>query len=170
MLHLQHVANKTYQSGGYSEVKQHYTDTIFYQIELTAKYCKLMGAQVFEQYKTGVTVEEYSVLDTLLVQNQLCQRDLAKLILKNRANTGKLLDGLEKKGFIIRKLAVKNNRPVKLIEITKEGVEKVEEAANIIRPHYYHVKKQIDNSDIAHVGDLLKELRTILSDTLKIHI
>ena len=99
-------------------MKEHYTDTIFYQIELTAKYCKMLGAQVFELYKTGISVEEYTVLDTLLSHPELCQRDLAKLILKDRANTGKLLDGLEKKGLVTRKLAIKNNRPVKIIEIT----------------------------------------------------
>ena len=151
-------------------VKQHYTDTIFYQIDLTAKYCRLLGAQVFEQYKTGVSVEEYTILDTLLVHQELCQRDIAKLILKDRANTGKLLDGLEKKGFVLRKLAIKNNRPVKLIEITEEGKNKVEEAANRIRPHYLSVKEKIDNSDIARVGGLLEDLRCVLSDTLKIHI
>ena len=129
-----------------------------------------MGAQVFEQYGTGVTVEEYAVLDTLLAHKELCQRDLAKLILKDRANTGKLLDGLEKKGLITRKLSMKNNRPVKLIEITTAGTNKVEEAANRIRPHYLNVKEQIETSDIARIGDLLKELRIILSDTLKIHI
>lgn len=151
-------------------MKEHFTDTIFYQIELTAKYCKLMGAQVFEQYGTGVTVEEYAVLDTLLVHKELCQRDLAKLILKDRANTGKLLDGLEKKGLITRKLSIKNNRPVKLTEITKLGAEKVEEAASRIRPHYMQVKEQINKSEIARVGDLLKELREVLNNTLKIQI
>ena len=151
-------------------MKEHFTDTIFYQIELTAKYCRLLGAQVFEQYETGITVEEFSVLDTLLAQNELCQRDLAKLILKDRANTGKLLDGLEKKGFITRKLSIKNNRPVKLIEITKLGAEKVEDAASKIRPHYKQIKEKIDNTDISRLGDLLKDLRTVLSDTLKIHI
>lgn len=151
-------------------MKEHYTDTIFYQIEITAKYCKLLGAQVFEQYNVGVTVEEYSVLDTLLCYNELCQRDLAKMILKDRANTGKLLDALEQKGLIKRKLAMKNNRPVKIIEITDAGKAKVIEAADKIRPHYLTIKEKIDNSDLARVGDLLKELRNILNDSLKIQI
>lgn len=151
-------------------MKEHFTDTIFYQVELTAKYCKLLGAQVFEEFNTGISVEEYTVLDTLLVHHELCQRDLAKLILKDRANTGKLLDGLEKKGFVIRKLAIKNNRPVKLIEITSDGINKVEEAAAIIRPHYLKVKDKINKSNISRVGDLLKELRSILDETIEIHI
>lgn len=130
----------------------------------------MLGAQVFEQFNVGVSVEEYSILDTLLTEKELCQRDLAKLILKDRANTGKLLDGLEKRGLITRKLSVKNNRPVKLIEITELGVKQTEEAAARIRPHYLAFKKRIDNSDIAKVGELLTELRSILNESLKIQI
>ena len=151
-------------------VSEHFRDTIFYQIELTAKYCKMLGAQVFEQYNVGLSVEDYTILDTLLFQNELCQRDLAKLILKDRANTGKLLDNLEKKGFITRKLSMKNNRPVKLIELTKAGIKQAEEAAAKIRPHYIEIKEQIDNSDIKRVGELLTDLRKILNESLKIQI
>ena len=151
-------------------MKEHFRNTIFYQIELTAKYCKLLGAQVFEQFNVGFSVEEYSILDTLLVEKELCQRDLAKLILKDRANTGKLLDGLEKKGLIKRNLSIKNNRPVKLIEITNEGIKQTEEAAKRIRPHYMKIKERIDNSDIAKVGELLTDLRQILNESLKLQI
>lgn len=151
-------------------MKEHFRDTIFYQIELTARYCKMLGAQVFEQFNVGLSVEEYSVLDTLMAEQELCQRDLAKLILKDRANTGKLLDGLEKKGFITRKLSMKNNRPVKLIEITEAGVAQTERAASIIRPHYVAIKEKIANSDIARVGELLSELRQVLNESLKIQI
>ena len=151
-------------------MQDHFTDTIFYQIELTAKYCKMLGAQVFEQFKTGITVEEFAVLDTLRSQDELCQRDLAKLILKDRANTGKLLDSLEQKGMITRKLGMKNNRPVKIIGITRDGCAKVIEAADRIRPHYIEIKEKINNSDLAKVGDLLKDLRNILHESLKIQI
>ena len=149
---------------------EHFRDTIFYQIELTARYCKLLGAQVFEQFNVGLTVEEFAILDTLSANEELCQRDLAKLILKDRANTGKLLDALERKGLVTRTLSMKNNRPVKLIEITNEGKKRVENAATIIRPHYAAIKEQIVNSDIAKIGVLLSELRNVLSESLKIQI
>lgn len=151
-------------------MQEHFTDTIFYQIELTAKYCKMLGAQTFEKLNAGITCEEYSVLDVLLCNQKLCQRDLAKLILKDRANTGKLLDTLEKKGYISRKLAIKNNRPVKIVEITDAGIEKANKVLAIIRPNYAHIKEMINNSDVAKVGDLLKELRNILDKTLEIQI
>ncbi len=151
-------------------MQTHFTDTIFYQIELTAKYCKLLGSQVFEKYNAGISCEEYTVLDVLANSPKMCQRDLAKIILKDRANTGKLLDGLEKQGYITRTLSIKNNRPVKIVEITDEGRKKAEFVLDKIRPHYLQVKDMIDNSDVARVGELLQQLRKILDKTLEIQI
>ena len=128
-----------------SSIHEHFTDTIFYQIELTAKYCKLLGQQVFEKFNAGITLEEYSVLDVLTVNESLCQRDIAKLILKDRANTGKLLDSLAEKKYIVRELTVKNNRPVKLVKITEEGLKKLEEVASKVRPNYKIVREKINN-------------------------
>ena len=153
-----------------SKVHEHVTDTIFYQIELTAKYCKLLGQQVFERFNLGISLEEYYVLDVLVVNNSLCQRDIAKLILKDRANTGKLLDVLAKKGLITRELTVKNNRPVKLVKITDEGIKKVNEVSEKARPNYNLVKEKINNRNLAKVGDLLKELREVLKETIEIQI
>ena len=150
--------------------EKHFTDSIFYQIELTAKYCHLLGQQVFEKYNAGITVDEFAILDTLSCGDRLCQRDLAKLILKDRANTGKLLDGLEKKGFIIRKLENKNNRPVKIAILTDLGLKKLQDATKKIKPHIEVVKKEINNSDLKRVGELLKEFRNILDKSLQLQI
>ncbi len=153
-----------------SQIKEHFTDTIFYQIELTAKYCKLLGQQVFEKYNMGLSLEEYSVLDVLTINDALCQRDIAKLILKDRANTGKLLDTLAAKNYIERELTVKNNRPVKLVKITDEGLRKLNAVAETARPNYNLVKEKINSRNLLKVGDLLKELREVLKETLEIQI
>ncbi len=164
------LQNKHTSKRGFTKLQEHFTDTIFYQIELTAKYCRYLGQQVFEKYNAGVSTEEFSVLDVLYCNPQLCQRDLAKIILKDRANTGKLLDSLEKKGYITRKLSIKNNRPVKITEITPEGRRKTEEVTEKIRPNFVVIKEKIKNSDVAKVGNLLSELREILKETLEIQI
>ncbi len=151
-------------------MQNHFTETIFYQIELTAKYTKMLGQQVFEKFNVDLTIEEFSVLDVLVCSDRLCQRDLAKLILKDRANTGKLLDSLEKKGLIERKLSIKNNRPVKFVKITPKGIEERKKITEKIHPHFESVREQINNSDLAKIGDLLKKLRNILDETLEIQI
>ncbi len=149
---------------------KHFTDTIFYQIELTARYTKLLGTQLFGKLGVGLTPEEFATLDTISAHNELCQRDLAKLILKDRANTGKLLDSLENKGYVRRELTSKNNRPVKIVMITEEGLKIYQETYDRLLPHHQIVKERIANTDLAKVGELLRDLREILEDTIDIDI
>lgn len=149
---------------------KHFTDTIFYQVELTAKYSKMLGTQLFGKLGLGLTIEEFSALDTISAHSELCQRDLAKLILKDRANTGKLLDSLEQKGLIERELSVKNNRPVKIIKITEQGKKIYSETFAKLEPHHKMVQEKIANTDLERVGELLRELRDILEETIDIDI
>ena len=149
---------------------KHFTDTIFYQVELTARYTKMLGTQLFGKLGAGLTIEEFSALDTISAHEELCQRDLAKLILKDRANTGKLLDSLQQKGLIIRVLAIKNNRPVKFVKITKEGLKVYTETYSKLEPHHKIVKERIANTDLEKLGELLRDLREILDDTIDIDI
>ena len=152
-----------------SETK-HFTDTIFYQVELTARYTKMLGAQLFGRLGIGLTPEEFSALDSISANEELCQRDLAKLILKDRANTGKLLDSLESKGLISRELAIKNNRPVKIVKVTEAGKSMYSEVYAKLEPHHKVVEEKIANTDLERVGELLRELREILEDSIDIGI
>ena len=153
-----------------SKESKHFTDTIFYQVELTARYTKMLGIQLFGKLGVGLTIEEFAALDTISANNGLCQRDLAKLLLKDRANTGKLLDSLEAKGLVKRELAVKNNRPVKIVTTTEKGESTYAETYRKLEPHHKIIKEKIANTDLAKVGELLKDLREILEDTLDICI
>ena len=146
---------------------KHFTDTIFYQIELTARYTKMLGMQLFGKLGVGLTIEEFSALDTISASEELCQRDLAKLILKDRA---KLLDSLENKGLVKRDLAVKNNRPVKIVSITELGKKTYSEIYARLEPHHKIVKEKIANTDLEKLGELLRDLREILEDTIDIDI
>ena len=149
---------------------KHFTDTIFYQVELTARYTKMLGMQLFGKLGVGLTIDEFSALDTISAHKELCQRDLAKLILKDRANTGKLLDSLESKGYIQRELTAKNNRPVKIVKITESGIKIYKDTYEKLQPHHETVKKKIANTDLEKVGELLKDLREILEDSIDIDI
>ena len=149
---------------------KHFTDTIFYQVELTARYTKMLGAQLFGKLGVGLTPEEFAALDTISAHHELCQRDIAKMILKDRANTGKLLDSLETKGLIMRELTSKNNRPVKIVKITDLGMKTYDETYAKLEPHHKMVKEKIANTDLEKVGELLRDLREILEDSIDIGI
>src|SRR5574344_1273214 len=102
---------------------EHYTDSIYYHLEQTAKYCRYLGMQVFQKLKLPVTLDEFVAMDTILTNDGICQRDLAKMILKDRPNTGRILNALEEKGYIKRYADTKNNRLVRRTELTEEAKE-----------------------------------------------
>ena len=105
------------------DCKLHYTDSIHYELEQTSRLMKKLTNQLFEKLGIDLTIDEYSALDTVSVNAGICQRDLAKLILKDRANTGRILNTLEQKGFITRFIDTKNNRLVKNMVISAEGLQ-----------------------------------------------
>lgn len=103
------------------EKQVHYIDSIFYQIEQTAKYCRYLSVQLFQKLELDVTFDEFIVLDTIDANESICQRELAKLILKDRASTGRLLNSLEEKGCVERFVDTKNNRLVRKMKLSEKG-------------------------------------------------
>lgn len=151
-------------------LKNHFTDSIFYEIELTAKYCRKLGGQVLELCNANVSLDEYAVLDTIVCNSEICQRDIAKLILRDRANTGKILDSLEQKGYIQRILTTRSNRPIKMVSLTNDGLKEIKKITKKIHVQMNLIKEKVKNSDLEKTSVLLKELRSVLDETLKIQI
>lgn len=80
---------------------EHYIESIYYKLEQTAKYCRYLGYQIFQNLDTPITMDEFVALDVIMVHGGICQRELAKIILKDRANTGRILNSLEKKVILL---------------------------------------------------------------------
>ena len=104
------------------EVKpNHYIDTVVYDIDQALTCFKLRAFQFFNELGIGITSEQFAVLDTIYSNNGICQRELSKLILKDRSNTTRILSILENNGFIDRVVGKKQNYIVKQLFITEKG-------------------------------------------------
>ncbi|HIS36093.1 TPA: MarR family transcriptional regulator [Candidatus Scatousia excrementigallinarum] len=150
--------------------KKHYTDSIYYDIELTARIMKLLGTQVFENLKIGITPEEHAALDTIFCHPGICQRDLAKLILKDRANTGRILHSLESKNLITRTIDMKNNRLIKKMIITDEGNKKLEETNDKVKLHLQNVSCKFREEEIYKLQETLRAFRKNLEELVNMNI
>ena len=149
-----------------TEIK-HFTESLYYELVLTTKYMRMLGAQVFEQECIDMTPDEFSTLDVISCHSGICQRDLAKLILKDRANTGRLLDSLEERGFITRNLVERNNRPIKQINITHEGEKFLKVTTAILREHFESVNYCISEEKIQETCEFLKKFRENVGKIIK---
>ena len=152
------------------DCKLHYTDSIHYELEQTSRLMKKLTNQLFEKLEIGLTIDEYAALDTVSVNAGICQRDLARLILKDRANTGRILDSLEQKGFITRFIDTKNNRLVKKMGITERGLRELDTINKKVKQYLESVTKTISDEDIERVQETLKSFRLELEKVVQINI
>lgn len=137
----------------------HYTEGIFYELQRTARVLKVHAEQFFMELKLGITPEEYSTLDVIMCNPNICQRDLARLLLKDRANTGRILDKLEEKKFIVRALDTKNNRLVKMVTITDLGINTVKKINNAIIARFSGISACISPDEVESIKESLATFR-----------
>ncbi|MFA7658256.1 MAG: MarR family transcriptional regulator [Candidatus Gastranaerophilaceae bacterium] len=150
--------------------KCHYTESIIYAMEQTVIYFKIKGAQFFNQLHMGVTIDQFITLDAIYANNDICQRDLSKLILKDRSNTGRILNILEENGFIKRIVETKNNRLVKKIYITERGKRVIEDNQEKLRTAFEKVFDDVSEEEFAALRQTLDKLKGHLSRITSIQI
>lgn len=151
-------------------IEKKYTDSLFYEVFLTGKYIKKMGEQLFKHLGIDFTSEEFSALDLLYKTENICQRDLAVKMLINRANMGKILNSLEKKECITRKVSTKCNHPVKFVALTEKGTETYIKTVNKLRERCSRAIDEITEEEADIMLEGLKKMRKVLKETLDIDI
>ncbi len=150
--------------------QKHFTDSIYYDLEQTARLMKKSGNQLFEKINMGLSFDEYTALDTISCNAGICQRDLAKLILKDRANTGRLLDTLEEMGLITRFIDTKNNRLVKKMGITEKGLKKLYAINERIESHFTNTTKTFSEEEIDALQQALRRFKNCIEEFVKMNI
>lgn len=149
---------------------EHYIESIYYQLEQTARYCRYLGLQVFQKLGVSVTMDEFIAMDTISLNDGMCQRELAKLILKDRANTGRILNSLEKKGYIERFVDTKNNRLVRRMRLTQEGKDVTMEVSRILREYISKLPEVFPENDKLELIESVKRFREGLEQEVEMKI
>lgn len=151
-------------------IPENFTEGFFYEIELTARYVKQLALELFKKLEIEMSVSEFIVLDILTYSKEVCQRDIAKKIFKDRATTGKILDSLEKRGLIERVIDTKNNRLVKKIKINKDGLKIAKEINKKLEKTKKMVDEKISQKDKNGVVNSLRTIRKHLDEILHTQI
>jgi len=152
------------------EVFEHYTESTFYAIELTSKYIKRMGLNYFNKINMEITPEEFLALDVIFLNPGMCQRDLAREILKDRAGTGRILLSLEAKGMVERFVTTKGNRLVRTMKLTDKGEETRKKCENTLTPSILKIREQFTDEDSRELKRILKKLRLIMAEHVETQI
>lgn len=136
---------------------EHYTDSFVYHMEQTTAYCKEKGEQYLKSISSGLTLDQFIAVDILSINPGICQMDLAKVILKDRVYTSRLINALEEKGLAERRLETKGKRPVNKLYLTKEGEKLLSELQEELQEVYEEAFKDFDKKELeATINGILK--------------
>lgn len=153
----------------YKKLK-HYTDTLNYELEKTARVMRILGIQLMEKLKIDLMLDEYVALDIVSCHQGICQRDLAKRIIKDRANTGRILNSLEEKGLITRFVDTKNNRLVRKMAITEKGYKVLISINKKIESYIAETKRIVSEDELDALYSSLKKVREKFEEMIEFKI
>ena len=147
-----------------------FSKSVFYKIEQLSIYTQMLAKNFFEIRRVDLTSDEFATLNYVLNNPNICQRDLAKLILRDRVRTGRILNSLEEKGYIERTNDTKNNRLVRRVSITKAGKKLYNEQFSILSQIMDKVLEKFPEEKMVELKETLTQLETALSEVVEFNI
>lgn len=145
-----------------------YIDSFPYEIELTARLCHENARRLLESCTGEISLDEFTVLDTLIAKSGLSQADLARLILKGKAHTGRFLMALEDKGIIERHVEERDGKLIKVATVTQKGQDLYKQIITKFRPAVEKFDKIISDEDCAKIIERLRKFRSAIEEVSKI--
>lgn len=147
-----------------------YARSLPYLIEKASVYIRLRGALLLNELGADITLEQFITLDAISSSPDVCQRDLAKILLKDRSNVTRILNILEKKGLIKRETSTKGNRVVKVTTLTENGKEVMDKYADRMKGDLNDFLTQFDQNDLKVMEKMLVLISEKISENANIQI
>lgn len=147
-----------------------FSKSVFYKISQLSIYIEALSKNFFEIRNVDLTIDEFCALNFIINYPDICQRDLAKLLLRDRVRTGRILTSLEEKGFIIRVNDTKNNRLIRRLKITKSGEKIYSEQFGILTQVMEKLLEKFTREQMEDLINSLSKLENAISDVVEFNI
>ena len=105
------------------------------RLSATEILLRALSNKIFAENDIMITPEQYTILSLITDNNELYQRQLSEITLKDRANISRIIKILEEKGLAER-TADSNGRQIFKVKPTQKGIElsnKIQPLAKKIR-------------------------------------
>ena len=135
----------------------------------TAILIKVLTLRCFKMHGFEITPEQFIILDTIVKNNQIYQRQIGELIGKDRANVNRLINILEKQGLLERTID-SNGRQINRIAITQKGRvlrDKILPIITEIRASYLN---DIDYNELLKCHEILNKIKNNIAKSTKLKI
>ena len=150
--------------------KESYMEKMFFQLRITSRYLTLMGNKAFEKLNFPISFEEYVILDKIAVNEGICHRDLARMLLRDRSNIGKIVSGLEKKGLLKVTPDIRNNRAIKKMKINEKGIKLCNAMYVKLEPYMETLNKNINREEFEAVSSIMAKCKNVIDNIIETQI
>ncbi len=162
--------SKKQQMKNKNQNKKRITEGMFFEIRITSRYINLMGMQAFNKMKIDISFEEYLILDVVSYNEGICQIDLAKKLLRDRSNIGKIVSALEKKGLIKINPDTRNKRLIKKLYISEKGLKKCNDINMKLNPYIKILNETIKEDEQKIIVKSMMKCREIIENIVETKI
>lgn len=139
-------------------------------IYITGTLIRGFSTQTFAEKNFGLTPDQYVILYLLLENDEIvCQRQLAEIMFKDRANISRIIDIMHKNG-LVEKIPDSNGRKIYKLVVTEKGKELKEK---VFQTDIYlrgEITKDISAEDLAVTFNTLEKMNMNIRDKVKLQI
>lgn len=105
----------------------------------------------------GLTISQFGVLEALLHNGPLCQRDIAAKILKSTGNITMVIDNLEKQGLVRRERDMEDRRYL-TVHLTEKGTTLINKVFADVEASIVVEMSALSAEEQEQLGNLCKKL------------
>ncbi len=133
------------------------------------KMTRAIAVQRFTKENFPLTPEQYTVLTAILDHDGLYQRQISAITLKDRPNITRIINILEKMGFVTRTSDV-NKRKIIKINITEKGKEAYNQALPTVLELWQESVEGVSDEELQSCLKVLNKIKVNLEEKLNIQI
>ncbi len=139
------------------------------RLNTTAIALRIYSINRFNQEKFDITPEQYGVLSLIVDNNELYQRQLSEILLKDRANISRIIKILEEKALII-KTKDSNGRKIFKVKPTEKGLELRKKILSVTKNIRQKITKGITDEELEGFLTTLDKMFYNVIDKINIQI
>ena len=139
-------------------------------IYITGTLIRGLSTQTFTEKEFGLTPDQYVIL-SLLVENEeiVCQRQLAEIMLKDRANIARIIEIMHKNG-LIEKIPDSNGRKIYKLIVTEKGKKLKDKVFSTDIDLRNAITNNISAEELATTFNTLEKMNKNIRDKVKLQI
>lgn len=139
-------------------------------IYITGTLVRGLSSQTFTEKNFELTPDQYVILNLLLENEEImCQRQLAEITFKDRANISRIIDILHQKGFI-KKIPDSNGRKIYKLIVTQKGKDARDKILSTDIELRNIITNNISEEELAVTFNTLEKMNLNIRDKVKLQI